>query len=252
MHFTRTALKKGSLIFVAVVAVVIGGQGLAADEVLRSSHKVKDLVRQVIDVYGGRYVLNNIHSLSARGILDSPMYERPAEYSLDLREDRKLRVEIRVGNSLELRILNGSRGYYGAGDSPLVAVSGPRFLSMVYQFKELTMPHQLMASSFTITDGGRKEVNDTPVRLLLLTDSEGPPMRLYVDLKTRRIIKDSGIFTMGSEETVLSSEFHDFRKVHGRLLPFRVVNYGGGQRIGEVRINEYRVNPQLPDSLFSP
>jgi hypothetical protein len=109
-----------------------------------------------------------------------------------------------------------------------------------------------MASSFTITDGGRKEVNDTPVRLLLLTDSEGPPMRLYVDLKTRRIIKDSGIFTMGSEETVLSSEFHDFRKVHGRLLPFRVVNYGGGQRIGEVRINEYRVNPQLPDSLFSP
>lgn len=77
-------------------------------------------------------------------------------------------------------------------------------------------------------------------------------MRLYVELKSRRIVKDSGIFAMDSEETELSSEFHDFKKEDGRLLPFRIVNYGGSQRIGEVRIIEYRVNPQLPDSLFSP
>ncbi len=252
MHIVRTALKKAPLTFLAIVAVVTGGHGLAAEEAPRSSPKVKDLVRQIIYAYGGRDVLKNVHSLSARGVLESPMYERPAEYSLDLREDRKLRVEIRVGNSFELSILNGTRGYYQMGDSPLVAVFGSRFLSMVYRFKELTMPQQLMASSFTITDGGRKEVNDTPVRLLLLKDSEGPPMRLYIDLKSQRIVKDSGIFAMDREETELSSEFHDFRKVNGRLLPFRVVNYGGGQRIGEVRIIEYRVNPQLPDSLFSP
>jgi hypothetical protein len=252
MRIFRTGLKKASQTFLALVTVVTGGQGLSAEEASRSSSKVEVLVQQIIDAYGGRDVLKNVHSLSARGMLESPMYERPAEYSLDLREDRKLRVEIRVGNSLELRILNGTRGYYRMGDAPLVAVSGPRFLSMVYQFKELTMPQQLMASSFMITDGGRTEVNDTPVRLLLLKDGEGPPMRLYVDLKSRRIVKDSGVFAMDSEETELSSEFHEFRKVDGRLLPFRVVNYGEGQRIGEVRINEYRVNPQLPDSLFSP
>jgi hypothetical protein len=180
------------------------------------------------------------------------MYGRPAEYLLDLREDRKLRVEIRVGNAFELRILNGTRGYYQTAGSPIAVVSGSRFLSMVYQFKELTMPQQLMASSFTITDGGIKAVNGAPVRLLLLKDSEGPPMKLYVDLKNCRIVKDSGVFTMDSTETELSSEFHDFRKVDGRLLPFRIVNYAAGQRIGDIRINEYRMNPQLPDSLFSP
>lgn len=151
----------------AVVAVVTGSHGLATEEAPRSSPKVKDLVRQIIYVYGGRDVLKNVHSLSALGVLESPMYERPAEYSLDLREDRKLRVEIRVGNSFEIRILNGMRGYYHTGDSRWLRYRS-RFLSMAYQFKELTMPQQLMASSFTITDGGRKEVNDTPVRFLLL------------------------------------------------------------------------------------
>ncbi len=77
-------------------------------------------------------------------------------------------------------------------------------------------------------------------------------MKLYVDPESGRIVKDSGVFTIGGMQTELSSEFHDFRKVNGRLLPFRIVNYAGGQRIGEVRIHEYRVNPRLPDSLFAP
>ncbi len=76
-------------------------------------------------------------------------------------------------------------------------------------------------------------------------------MKLYVDPESGRIVKDSGVFTIGGTRTELSSEFHDFRKVEGRLLPFRIVNYAGGQRIGEIRIHEYRVNPQLPDSLFA-
>ncbi len=252
MRIVRAGLKKTTLTFLTIVAVVIGGQGLAAEEASSSSAEVEAVVRHIIDAYGGRDVLKNFHSLSARGVLESPMYERPAEYALDLRQDRKLRVEIRSGNSFELRILNGTRGFYRSGDTPLVSVSGSRLLSMVYQFKEITMPERLMDSSFTIDAGGKIIVKGASVRLLLLRDTEGPPMKIYVDMKSGRIVKDSGVFTMGSSETELSSEFHDFRKIDGRLLPFRVVNYAGGQRIGEVHISEYRVNPLLPDSLFSP
>ncbi len=57
---------------------------------------------------------------------------------------------------------------------------------------------------------------------------------------------------MEGEETELSSEFRDFKRVDGRLFPFRIINYAGGQRIGELRISEYKVNPVLPDSLFMP
>jgi outer membrane lipoprotein-sorting protein len=123
---------------------------------------------------------------------------------------------------------------------------------MVYQFKELTMPYQLMNEAFTITSGGRSSIQGVPVLILMLRDKEGPPMTLYIDMKNYRIIKDSGAFLMGGVETELSSEFHDFKKVDGRLLPFRIVNYAGGQKVGEIRIREYQVNPKLPDSLFVP
>jgi hypothetical protein len=135
------------------------------------------------------------------------------------------------------------QGYYQTADSPMVAVSGPRLLSM---------PYQLMTSSFTIASGGRSTVHGVPVKLLLLKDSEGAPMKIFVDLQSRRIVRDSGVFTIAGAETELSSEFHDFRKVDGMLFPFRIVNYAGRQRIGELRIREYCVNPQLSDTLFTP
>ena len=248
----NAVLKKTAFLLLAVAALIRSGTPSPAEDGPSRPAATGLLVERIIRAYGGRAVLENIHSLSARGVLDSPMYERPADYSFDLQEGRRLRVEIRAGRSSELRILNGTRGYYESTGSPQAAVSGPRLLAMAYQFKELTMPLRLLHGSFAVADGGRSEVHGVRVRLLLLTDSEGPPMKLYVDPENGHILKDSGLFAMGNAETELSSEFHDLRKVNGRLLPFRIVNYAGGRRIGEIRIREYRVNPHLPGSLFAP
>jgi len=252
MRNVRGVLSKAAPFFLIATVLAPGGLGVGAKESSVSPTQVESLVNMIVDAYGGREVLKNIHSLSAKGVIVSPLYEGPAEYSFELMRDRKLRVETRFGNSFEVRLLNGEHGYYQTADAPMTDVSGARLLSMVYQFKELTMPYQLMMSAFIITEGGRSTVNGIPVKVLMLKDKEGPPMRLYVDTKNRRIIKDSGIFSMGGSETELSSEFHDFRKVGGRLLPFRIVNYVGGQKIGEIRIHEYRVNPELRDALFVP
>ncbi len=252
MHMVRAERwKKFSLLLCASILIVIS-QNTAASEASDASVKKELLVRGIVDAYGGKAVLDKIRALSAKGVIESPLYGGTAEYSFYLRRDRRLRVETRSGASLEVRILNGAQGYYRTAGSPMIEVSGSRFLSMAYQFKELTMPYQLMTSAFTITDGGQSVVNGIPVKILMLKDKEGPPMKLYIDRKSRRIVKDSGVFSMNGAETELSSEFHDFRKVDGRLFPFRVVNYAGGQRVGEVRIREYRVNPELPDSLFMP
>jgi hypothetical protein len=249
----RAALNKTSLIVLAVLLLTAVGRGVTANPRSDDPPAIETIVRRILDAYGGTAVLGGVHAFSATGVLESPLYEGPAKYSVALeQEGRKLRVEIAAGNAFELRILNGTRGYYQATDSPMAGVSGSRFLAKAYQYKELTMLHQLMTSSFTIVDGGRSTVNGTPARLLLLSDKEGPPMKLYVDTKTYRIIRDSGVFAMDGAQTELSSEFRDFRKVHGRLFPFRIINYAGGQKIGELHIREYAVNPVLPDSLFMP
>ncbi len=253
MRILRVDPKKKVLVFLAVLAFAAGGREIGAETTSGYSPDVDAVVRRIIDAYGGTTVLGDIHSFSATGVLESPLYERPAKYSVALEQQgRKLRVEIQSGNSFELRILNGAKGYYRTDASPIVAVAGSRLLAMVYQFKELTMLHQLMASSFSIIDGGKSTVNGAPVRIFLLSDPEGPPMKLYVDAKSHRIVRDSGIFIMEGAETELSSEFRDFKRVDGRLFPFRIINYAGGQRIGELHISEYKVNPALPDSLFMP
>ena len=139
--------------------------GIQAQEKEHGPNQLIDVVvRDIIDAYGGRTVLENINSLSAKGVIESPLYGGPAEYSYYLRRDRRLRVETRSGDWSEVRILNGEHGTYRAASSPLTEVSGSRLLSMVYQFKELTMPYELMTSTFAITEGGRSVVNDIPVK----------------------------------------------------------------------------------------
>ncbi len=252
MHNVRAILYKAIPLFLIATVIAVGDEGLVAEETPPAARKVQAIVSKIVHAYGGKAVLEKNGSLTAKGVIESPLYEGPAEYSFFIRRDRRLRVETRSGNSLEVRILDAKHGYYRTTDSPLTEVSGPQFLSMVYQFKELTMPYQLMTKAFTITDEGRSTLQGAPVLILMLSDKEGPPMTLYIDMKNYRIVKDSGTFSMGGVETELSSEFHDFRKVNGRLLPFRVVNYAGGQKVGEIRIRDYQVNPKLPDSLFVP
>ncbi len=252
MRILRDYLRRAVLLFLtATVIITFGSRFLAAEE--ESKHQnVEALIQKIIVAYGGKAVLEKVHSLTEQAVLESPAIGGPVSYTVDLRDDRRLRVEKRGAGYLELRLLNGSQGYYQSTGSAPVAVSGARLLAMIYQYKEAMMPRLLLTSSFTVADGGPAEVNGEPVRLLLLTDAEGPPIRLSVDGKTGRILKSAGVFSMGDAQTELASEFHDFRTVDGRLLPFRIVNWAGGQRIGEVRVREYRVNPDLPDSLFRP
>jgi len=49
--------------------------------------------------------------------------------------------------------------------------------------------------------------------------------------------------------TELSAEFFDFRGVGNTVLPFRVVNYGSGQKTAETIITSYELYQDLPDAL---
>jgi hypothetical protein len=76
-------------------------------------------------------------------------------------------------------------------------------------------------------------------------------MDIYVDVVTFHILKVTGYFLiLDGRTTSLSSKYFDYRNVDGTLLPFRIVNYAGGQKIAETNIRSYDINPDLPDILF--
>lgn len=253
MIIQRLRLRWMTVLFFAALLAVAGCHDGAAkkEPVSGGQDQIKELVGKIIDAYGGPQVVEGIASLSAQGVVEAPaLYRGEAKYVSYLERNRKLRVEMQSQGFLELRVLNRRRSYYKANGFPLIEVRGARYLAMVYQFKELTMPYLLLKGHFEITDEGRSELSGTPVAVLGLRDKEGPPMKIYIDLKQYLIVKDSAVFTLNGASSRLSSEFQDFRYVDKMPLPFKIVSSADGRKTGETVIQGYQLNPPLGNGLF--
>ena len=209
------------------------------------------VVERIIETYGGRERLARVVSVAAEGRITALIRGDEGTYKRALRRDGKLFVDINYTRSTERRILNGTKGYRGAGGR-LEEVFGPRYLAMVYQYDELNLPYGLLDNSFTVSELRRDTLNGAHVRVLRCTDRTGNDVEVFVSEENSRIVKSIGSFSMGNQSTSLSSEFSDFRTVDGILFPFRIVNYAGGNRIAEIVITRYLVNPKIDDSLFTP
>jgi len=214
---------------------------------------IKELIPKIISAYGGEDVVKRSRKVYAAGDITAFMRNYKGIYARYLERDSKLRVETAYANgSSELRILNGKTGWRRMDKTPFMEVKEYQLLAMVYQYKQLDMPYGLLTGQYNITDEGSSTLNGAEVEVLDLEDSEGPPMKIYVDLKSFHIVRIEGYFFVKGNLTSLAAEFGDFRKVDGLLLPFKITNFGSGQLIGETIIKKYKINPSIEGSLFKP
>ncbi len=238
------AIVQSLLVFVTIIMTLISCEHKALQD-------KGTVTEKIIETYGGRERLARVVSISAEGRITALIRGDEGIYKRALRRDGKLFVDIHYTRSTERRILNGPKGYRGAGGQ-LEEVYGPRYLAMVYQYDELNLPYGLLDGSFTISEIRSDTLNGRTMRALRCTDRTGNDVEVFVDAENYRIVKSTGTFSMGNQSTSLSSEFSDFRSVDGVLFPFRIVNYAGGNRIAEIVITRYLVNPTIDDSLFTP
>jgi len=256
MRIKMTAIVVKSIctvvIAVALLLAPVAGRADTAKEKAQASAELLVIINKVVNAYGGRAAIEKAKSVMATGEISASVRGDNGTYTHYLKREKKLRVETKYSRSSETRILNGSRGWRGVDTTKPAEVESFPLLAMVYQYKRLDLPYGLMMNRYTVYNVGDDTVAGVAVRILELHDSEGPPMRIAVEKKTFRIISVEGQFQMGDKATSLSVEYSDFRMVDGVLFPFRQVNYGGGMRIGENIIKEYKVNPKMEDSLFRP
>jgi outer membrane lipoprotein-sorting protein len=242
--------------FVLIVLLVMwasAGVSFVADTSAGSPADAHSIVSKIIAAYGGKEAIEGIKSVYAEGTIEAFMRQDRGTYQLSFKRPRKLRVDTKYEHSSETRILNGDTGYRAMDGLPLSEAKGGSLLAMVYQYKHFDLPYGLLKGSYSITLKGQEALNGKKVEVLHLTDSEGPPMDVYVDTGTFYIVKVTGYFEMGGgRSTALSAEFSDFRKVGETVFPFRITNYAGGYRIAQTVMKIYKINPQIPDSLFTP
>ena len=191
--------------------------------------------------------------VSAIGDIEALMRQDRGSYELSFKRPRKLRVDIKYQRSSETRVLDGNTGYRGVNDVSLSEVNGPSLVAMVYQYKHFDLPYGLLFGTYSIKTAGKKDLDGKTVEVIHLSDTEGPPMDLYVDAETFHIVRVTGYFAAADGRTMaLSSEFSNFKKVGDAVFPFKVINYAGGQRIAEIIIKSYKINLTIPDHLFAP
>jgi hypothetical protein len=238
---------------VSVVLLLVAGPGpLPAEETQDEAQKITLIIDKVIDAYGGKEVVDGIHSLHAKGKIEAFMLHDHGTYELYFKRERKLRVETKYGRGFEVRVLNGDKGYRGSDTRPIEEVSGPRFYSMVYHYKHLDIIHDLAKGVYQIHSAGTSLLRGNKVKVLRLNDKEGAMMDIYVDAQNSLIVKVAAYFTEGNKNMDLSSEFSDFRKVGGSVFPFTITNYAGGMKIAQTVIEKYSLNPDIADSFFAP
>jgi len=206
-------------------------------------------VRKILTAYGGRDALVRVQALSAEGTITRFKTKDEGTYTRFMRRDGNLLVSIAYPNFLEVRLLNGPKGYRGA-PGRLNEVSGDLYLAMVYQYNQLDLPFGFLDGALKPSaplTSDRSGEEDT----IHCVDRAGNALEVTVRRSDSRIVKTTGNFQVNSAKTSLSAEFDDFHMVEGVLLPFRIVNYAEGMKISETRITLYRINPFISGSTFS-
>ncbi len=210
------------------------------------------IVEGIIKAYGGKAAIAAVKGVYVKAGITAEMRGDTGTYVRYLERPRKLRVEIDYSRSSELRILNGDEGWRGEGKGALVRVGGFQLLSMVYQYKQLEIPYGLATGAYKVRWSGEGMVGGTRADILTLTDAEGPEMDIYVDPKSRLILRTSGYFEMNGRQADLTAEFSDFREMGGTVIPFTITNYSQGFKIGVTTIKQCEVNLPMEEALFRP
>ena len=208
-------------------------------------------VKRIIAAYGGRNVLEKVHTLVYQGKIKALMGrgEQGTE-TISLQRPRKLRTVIRYHSYTEQRIFNGQVVWrsFGAG---FQKTTGPGRLAVIYQYKHLDLPMGLLDGHYRITLG---ETDRQGVKwpVLHLQDGEGPPMLVTIDPATALIHRVAGVFEIQGQTTRLAVEYEDYRKQGKIPLPHKMVNYAEGMKIAVADFDHVQVNGPLTAGLFHP
>jgi len=248
MQVSRRRIMFAVRFILAFVALLF----LSAPAASHAETTVRSVIAKVMQAYGGRDAVEKIKAVRAEGRIVAFAFDAEGTYSYRVAGGRKMRVDIDYGRFAEHRVLNGERAMVQQGEGgPEVLTMGPNYLSVLYQYAQLRLPWALTAWANRIRYEGQKVDNGRTMEVLTLDADRGLVVKIYVDAASDRIVKTSSAFRMGNAEMVLSSAFSDFREVGGTVLPFRFVNFAGGDKIAETTIDRYELNPPLADNVFA-
>lgn len=220
-------------LFKSVIVIFTLFIAITANAVELRDNLSSKIISGVLKAYGGIEAIKKITSVTAKGQIIDFLNGTEGDYSRYFEHQEKLRIEIMPDQGGEVRILNGTKGFQ-MGPNGFIETSHAMLQSMIYQYSYLNLPMGFTENSNQIS-------------------YEAPELHVYIDDKTRLIVKVSAGFNMGMAGlSELATEYHDYRPVEGVMFPFSLVNYAGTTKLSEITLKEIVVNRKIPAIVFLP
>jgi hypothetical protein len=207
-----------------------------------------EAVRKAVAAYGGEEAIRRVSSFREEGTVTSIMQGR-GNIVREFRYPDRLRVSIAYGPKIEVRILDGRRGWRQGKE-----VTGAPLDAMILQAARHALPLLLLDRKKELVDKGTDTFEDREVRVLELPVGEKLVVTAEIDTATGRIVRSAGRGenggAMGGSLEFLTT-YTEFATGSGVLFPVREINYANGFVTGETVIGKIEV-VDVPESAFRP
>lgn len=226
------------LVFLITLITYRDGSGQTVSEILaRHELAIGRNARQKIKT------LTSIGKITQMGntLPISIIQKKPNKYRFDVHLD-------------EGRITQAYDGMFGwtfnpFGGTDTLLLEGPELAQIRESADFDGILHSYRQKGFSIQLAGKVKIGPLSAHKIQIKKLTGEVMNFYIDVTTYLVIKsDIGLLINGMPY-VAESNFGDFRKVGGMILPYYIQTRNGAM-LTEIRIDTVRINETMEDYYF--
>jgi hypothetical protein len=197
------------------------------------------VVDAVYQAYGGRDLLSGVQALRLEGTVVTAMGGQRGRFIRIVEGHESLKVLLHYPDHVEIRLVDGQKGWNGNTPQSLHAASGAMLAAMQLQASRSWVPWILGK----MRDSLRVERADTGVVVMAGGLAPGLALRFWVDAHTHRVLRTESDMDAGGMKMTFATDYGDFRKVSGVLVAFHEENFAAGQHTASMEADTVSINP---------
>lgn len=228
--------------FGSALALLVSAATLAAPACAQTPDPGK-VIDAVLEAYGGTRVLKGVEALRLEGTIVTAMQGQRGRFIRIVEGPHDLKVLLHYPDHVEIRVVDGARGWNGDTPETLKPASGPMLAAMELQASRSWVPWILE----DMRDSLRVERADARVVVMSGGLAPGLALRFYVDARTHHVLRTESDMDTDGMKMQFATDYGDFHRVSGVLVPYVEVSFAGGTHTASLTVEKARINPPTQD-----
>ncbi len=219
---------------------------------------VENVISHNLAARGGLKQIEKVHSIQMSGYAN--MNGISAPFIIFMERPEKLRIELTMRNDTIVQAYDGHNGWakIPQGDRSVIQSMTPteaRSLKEQADFDGPLVNYKQKHNKVALQ--GKAMVDSIDSYKLIVQNPKGDKTTMFVDSRTYHIIREvtrkkmSATNPVSSYMAEIETNYGDFRKIQGLILPYSIETLVDGNKISSLKINSIHLNTSFPDSLFT-